>query len=202
MYIPSKYENTNLKEVKEFIQSNAFGILTSLSKGRLWATHIPLELEINEGSPDVLVGHIAKANEQWKDFDNNKEVLCIFNGPHTYVSSSWYKKEEVPTWNYIAVHVYGTIKIQNEREVLAAMNRLVDKYEKQSKQPLSLKNLSPKTLKQIRGVVGFEIKIEEIKAAYKLSQGREEDHASIIKELNDLNNPASTSVAKEMQKKR
>ncbi|WP_276389974.1 FMN-binding negative transcriptional regulator [Eudoraea chungangensis] len=202
MYIPSKYENTNLKEVKEFIQLNAFGILTSLSKGRLWATHIPLELEIREGSPDVLVGHIAKANEQWKGFDNNQEVLCIFNGPHSYVSSSWYEKEEVPTWNYIAVHVYGTIKIQNEREVLAAMHRLVDKYEKHSKQPLSLKNLSPKTLKQVRGVVGFEIKIEEIKAAYKLSQGREEDHTSIIKELNNLNNPASSSIAKEMQKKR
>lgn len=201
MYIPSKYKNTNTKEVKEFIQSNSFGILTSTVDGRLWATHIPLELETRENGSDVLIGHIAKANNQWKDFDKLDEVLCIFNGPHSYISSSWYKKEEVPTWNYIAVHVYGSIKILSDEAVFDAMNRLVDKYEQHSKQPLSLKDLSPKTLRQVKGVVGFEIEIKEIKAAYKLSQGREEDHSTIVEELRQLNNPGSESIAEEISKR-
>ena len=107
MYIPQHYRNENLKEVREFIINNSFGILINQIDGKPWATHIPLELDKDSNGKDILYGHIAKANPQWKYFDDASEVLCIFNGPHSYVSSSWYKEEEVPTWNYIAVHIYG-----------------------------------------------------------------------------------------------
>lgn len=110
MHIPHHYKNENISEVKDFLKSNSFGILVNQVNGKPWATHIPLELDVDAGGNDILVGHIAKANEQWKGFEENEEVLCIFNGPHSYISSSWYKKRDVPTWNYIAVHIYGTIK--------------------------------------------------------------------------------------------
>src|SRR5690606_30809880 len=134
--------------------------------------HIPLELEKDEAGRDILVGHIAKANPQWKSFGNPGEVLCIFNGPHAYVSSSWYREEEVPTWNYLAVHVYGRLKVLDQEKTMASLHRLVDKYEKGSQRPISLKVMSPKTLGQARGVVGFQILVSDIQATYKLSQTR------------------------------
>lgn len=183
MYTPRHYRNTDLQEVKSFISQNSFGILVNFFEDRPWGTHIPLELQQDTDGRDVLVGHVAKANPQWKHFDPTAQVLCIFNGPHSYVSSSWYHDEEVPTWNYIAVHVYGRIQLLGEDEVLASLHDLVNKYEKNSQKPINLNELSPDTMAQIRGIVGFKIVIDDIQATYKLSQGREKDHPSIISAL-------------------
>jgi len=200
MYTPSHYKNEDIDQVKDFLKQNSFGILVNTVDGKPWATHIPLELDVDAVGNDVLVGHIAKANPQWKYFGKNTQVLCIFNGPHSYVSSSWYKEEEVPTWNYIAVHVYGTLEILDEEAVLASLHKLVDKYEKDSKEPLSLQDVSPKTMRQIKGIVGFQIQIADIQATYKLSQGREHDQPKIIAELEGTENPGSTAIAKCMRK--
>ncbi|WP_375324863.1 FMN-binding negative transcriptional regulator [Flagellimonas sp. GZD32] len=199
MYIPNHYKNENLEEVKVFIQHNSFGILINIVDQKPWGTHIPLELEQDVDGNDVLVGHMAKANPQWKNFTENAEVLCIFNGPHSYVSSSWYKEEEVPTWNYIAVHVYGKLKVLSEAETLQSMYRLVDKYEKASKNPISLGEMSPKTLRQVKGVVGFSIQISDIQATYKLSQTRKEDHSKIISELQEQKDAGSIAIAQAMK---
>ncbi|CAM3476875.1 FMN-binding negative transcriptional regulator [Zobellia roscoffensis] len=200
MFIPTNHRNENLSEIRAFLKANSFGILVSQYQNKPWATHIPLELEVNKVGNEVLTAHIAKANPQWREFDQNEEVLCIFNGPHSYVSSSWYKKEEVPTWNYIAVHVYGKLKVLSEEEVMASMRRLVNKYEANSKNPISLDNMSPHTLKQIKGVVGFEIEITDIQAQYKLSKNREQDHPKIIEELEDTKVPMRIEIAKAMKK--
>lgn len=200
MYIPQDYKNEDLKDVQEFIINNSFGILINYTNGKPWATHIPLELDKDSNGNDILVGHIAKANPQWKYFVEDKEVLCIFNGPHTYVSSSWYAEEEVPTWNYIAVHIYGLLKIQEEKVLMASLHKLVDKYERKSENPISLNNLSKNTLRQVKGVIGFEIEIKEIQAAYKLSQGREHDHPKIIEELEKRDNSGGHAIAEAMKK--
>jgi len=195
MHTPDHYKNENLEELKEFISKNAFGILVNQTNGRPWATHIPLELDVDPQGKDILVGHIAKANPQWQYFKEDEEVLAIFNGPHSYISSSWYKDEEVPTWNYIAVHVYGKIKILDKAALLESLHKLVDKYEKSSEQPISIDKLSEATMKQIVGVVGFQIDITEIQATYKLSQTRPEDHSQIIDQLEKTNNQGSKDVA-------
>lgn len=200
MYIPQQYQNENLKEVKEFIVNNSFGILINHINGKPWATHIPLELDKDSYGNDILVGHISKGNPQWKYFAEDTEVLCIFNGPHSYVSSSWYVDEEVPTWNYIAVHIYGLLKIQDEKSLMASLHKLVDKYERKSENPISLNNLSGNTLRQVKGVIGFEIKITEIQAAYKLSQGREQDHPKIIKELEKQDTSGTHGIVEAMKK--
>ncbi len=199
MYIPAYYKNENSAKIKEFLIRNSFAILINQVDGRPWATHIPLELELDENGKDILVGHISKANTQWKGFSENQEVLCVFNGPHAYVSSSWYREEEVPTWNYIAVHVYGKIKILDEAAILAALQRLVDKYEVLSEHPVSLGSMSAKTLKQVRGIVGFKIEITDIQAAYKLSQTRQADHSKIITELEARQDPGSQEIAATMK---
>lgn len=199
MYIPEVNKKEDIEEIKDFLHKNAFGILINQVDGRPWATHIPLKLEVDADGNDILVGHIAKANPQWKGFTEDKEVLCVFNGAHSYISSSWYKEEEVPTWNYIAVHIYGKLKILNEDEVMASLHRLVDKYEAGSKNPVSSREMSPKTLRQVKGVVGFQIEITDIQAKYKLSQNREQDHPKIISELEDKENSGSHEIAKHMK---
>ncbi len=201
MYIPQHYKNEDLSEVKEFIATHSFGILVNDLEGKPWATHTPLELTTDSGGRDILIGHIAKANPQWRAFAGNPRVLCIFHGPHSYVSSSWYKEEEVPTWNYIAVHVYGSLQVMTEEEVLAWLSSLVDHHEAGEKDPVSLHRMSDATLRQVRGVVGFRIQIEEIQAAYKLSQGREEDHARIISELSSKKDPGSKEISGIMNKR-
>lgn len=199
MFTPAHYRNEDINEIKNFLVNNSFGILVNQVDGKPWATHIPLELDVDSDGNDVLVGHIAKVNPQWKYFEANTQVLCIFNGPHSYISSSWYKEEEVPTWNYIAVHVYGLLEIQTEEALLASLHKLVDKYEKDSKEPISIHDMSAKTMRQIKGIVGFQIKITDIQATYKLSQGREQDHPKIITELEDRDS-GSKAVAKTMKK--
>lgn len=199
MFIPEHYKNNDIKEIHNFLKNNSFGILINTIGGKPWGTHIPLEIGRNSDGKDILVGHIAKANLQSKDLIDGDEVLCIFNGPHSYVSSSWYQKEEVPTWNYIAVHVYGYVKIQTQNELLSSLHDLVDKYEKSSEHPISLNDMSKKTMRQVTGIVGFEILINDIQAVNKLSQGRSHDHPKIIEEL-EKQGSAEKAIAKEMKK--
>ncbi|MDR6846644.1 FMN-binding negative transcriptional regulator [Flavobacterium granuli] len=203
MHIPDIYKNEDKEAIRTFLKANAFGILINQTNGKLWATHIPLELEINKDGEEVLMGHISKENPQWTTFESNDQVLAVFTGPHAYISSSWYDHENVPTWNYMAVHVYGKIKIIEGDAVIDSLTKLVDKYEQNSKCPVRVADLSKKTMMQTRGIVAFEIKIEEIQAQTKMSQNRDDkNHSNIISELEKTENPQSMAVAKEMAKYR
>ena len=199
MYVPKQFRNNDASTINDFIRHHGFGILVSESDNRIVATHIPLELSEDETK---LRGHIARANPQWKNFQNNSEVMIIFPGPHAYVSSSWYDHENVPTWNYIAVHVYGKIKIIEGDELYSALKQLVDKYEKASEYPVSVEKMSPQYVRQsIKGLVGFEIEITSIEAAYKLSQNRDrKNYINIINELEKRGDHDSKLVAAEIKK--
>jgi transcriptional regulator len=202
MHIPSYFKNENLEEVKDFLIQNSFGILINRTEGRLTGTHIPMEIDKNEYGEDILVGHVSKANPQWENFNDKEEILAIFNGPHAYVSSSWYEKENVPTWNYIAVHVYGEIRIIEGDELLDSLRKLVNKHERNSENPVSVEKMSSETLKQINGIVGFSVKINEIQAAYKLSQNRNQsDYHSIIEKLERTGYSNPKEVAEVMKKR-
>jgi len=201
MYIPDIFKNENQEEIKDFLQKNSFGILVNQTNGKLWATHIPLELDTNKNGKQVLYGHISKENPQWESFADNDKILAIFSGSHSYISSSWYDHESVPTWNYIAVHLYGTIKIIEGEAVIESLKKLVDKYEQNSENPVRVEDLSKKTMMQTRGIVAFEIEIEEIQAKHKLSQNRDEkNYDNIITELKKTKNPQAIEVANEMLK--
>lgn len=201
MYIPHLFKQQNPEEVKSFLQQNSFGILVSQQDGKPWATHIPLELDINAKGEEVLVGHVSRGNKQWKGFDESNDVLAIFNGPHAYISSSWYDHENVPTWNYIAVHIYGKIRIVEGEELLTSLKKLVNKYEAHSKNPVTVEGMSKKFLEnELRGIVGFEILITEIQAAYKLSQNRDDKNKeNIIEELESRGDFESHKIAERMK---
>lgn len=201
MFIPDIYKNENKEEINDFLQKNSFGILVNQTNGKLWATHIPLELDTNKNGKQVLQGHISKENPQWESFTDDDKVLAIFTGAHSYISPSWYDHENVPTWNYIAVHIYGTIKIIEGEAVIESLKKLVDKYEQNSEKPVRVEDFSKKTMMQTRGIVAFEIEIEEIQAQHKLSQNRDQkNYDNIITELKKTENPQATAVANEMLK--
>lgn len=201
MYIPKFFKLENIEKAKAFIQDNGFGILINQVNGRPWATHIPLVIETNSNNQLVLSGHISKGNAQWKTFQEDQEVLVIFQGSHAYISSSWYDHENVPTWNYTAVHVYGKVKIVDNETMYHQLSKLVDKYESENKNPVSVSSMSPDMIKnEMRGIVGFEILITEIQAAEKLSQNRDEkNYKNIITELEKKGDADSMGVAGAMK---
>ena len=201
MYIPEIYKNENQEEIIHFLQKNSFGILINQNGVNFLATHIPLEFEVQENGKQLLEGHISKENPQWKTFENDNQVLAIFSGPQAYISSSWYDHENVPTWNYIAVHVYGKVKVLNYQETILSLKKLVDKYETNSVKPVKIEDLSEETMQQVRGVVAFQIEITSIEAVKKISQNRDEkNHQNIISELEKTEDYNACKIAQEMMK--
>ncbi|MFZ4680653.1 MAG: FMN-binding negative transcriptional regulator [Flavobacterium sp.] len=202
MYIPELYKNENQEDIQNFIHKNGFGILVNQTDGKLWATHIPLLLEEKNGKK-YLVGHVSKENPQAESFKTNDEVLAIFSGVHTYISSSWYDHENVPTWNYLAVHVYGKVKLHTLEESIEALKRLMNKYEAKSDKPVRIEDLSKKTMHQAKGIISFEIEVTAVEAKKKLSQNRDDkNYQTIITKLEDSNDYQSIEVAMEMKKNR
>ena len=203
MYIPDLYKNENKEDIQNFLHQNGFAILVNQTNGKLWATHIPLVLDVNGNGKPILVGHVSKLNPQAESLKSNDEVLAIFSGPHTYISSSWYDHENVPTWNYLAVHVYGKVTIYTHEQAVHSLKKLVDKYEAKSEKPVRVENLSEKTMREARGIIAFEIEITSIEAQKKLSQNRDDkNYQNIISELEKTNDNQALDIANEMKKNR
>ncbi len=204
MYIPKNFENKDTKAISEFIRKNSFAILTSIVDEKPFATHLPLELEINEAGKWCLLGHFSRANQQAKSLKDGVEVLAIFNGPHAYVSSGWYNHANVPTWNYIAVHLYGKIRIFNDEELHAHLTSLTAHYERNMEKPQDVGSMPAEMVKtQMKGIIGFQIEVTKIEGKWKLSQNRnEEDYKNVITELEKLNEYDSKVIAEEMKKLR
>ncbi|MCY8929347.1 FMN-binding negative transcriptional regulator [Bacillus subtilis] len=202
MYIPKYYKVTNINEIWDFVKENSFGTIVTTRKGKPIATHLPLQL-VQEGDTYFITGHIAYGNPQWRTFETSEDVLVMFQGPHAYISSSWYKQENVPTWNYQAVHVYGTASILNEEELKQDLTSLLQKYEKHRENPVLWDRLSPQLLEQeLKGIVGFKIRVQEIQAANKLSQNRnEEDYQNIVNKLYEEKDINSQQMAQLMESK-
>ncbi|MCY9089337.1 FMN-binding negative transcriptional regulator [Bacillus mojavensis] len=202
MYIPKYYKVTNVDDIWDFVQNNSFGTIVTTAQGKPIATHLPLQL-MKEGDTYYITGHIAYGNPQWRTFEACEDVLVIFQGPHAYISSSWYEKENVPTWNYQAVHVYGTASILNEEELKHDLTMLLQTYEKHRKNPVLWDKLSPQLLEsQLKGIVGFKMKVGEIQASYKLSQNRnEKDYMNIIDQLRNEGDSNSKQMAELMEKR-
>ncbi|USK41732.1 FMN-binding negative transcriptional regulator (plasmid) [Cytobacillus firmus] len=203
MYIPKYFKVTDIDEIREFVHANSFGTIVTTKKGKPIATHLPLELS-KKGDDFYITGHMAYGNPQWRTLETCEEVLVMYQGPHAYISSSWYGHENVPTWNYQSVHVYGKASILEEEELKQDLIMLLEKYEKHRKNPILWDKLSPPLLeRELKGIVGFKIKVQEIQAAYKLSQNRnEEDYLNIVDQLHSEENLNSQQIAEVMKKRK
>lgn len=200
MYTTKLFKNENRDELIQFIRANNFGLLISTVDNRPWATHIPFMID-TEGK--TLSTHVARGNKQWKSI-LGQEILIVFQGPHSYISSSWYDHENVPTWNYISIHAYGNAKIIEGEELKNELRHLVNHHEKDSAKPISVDTMTPSYLAaEMRAIVGLEIEIKELQATFKLSQNRDtKNYESIIQHLENSTYLGAAAVASEMKKRK
>ena len=184
MYIPTAFAETDRGKLHDFITAHSFGLLVSTRQGEPFASHLPFLLERGAGPRGTLVGHMARANPQWQDLDG-QQVLAVFSGPHAYVSPSWYATAPaVPTWNYAAVHVYGTAGLLDEPRLTDLLERLVGQYESGRERPWTMDLPADYLAKMVRAVVGFEVPLARVEGKFKLSQNRPaEDRAGVIAAL-------------------
>ena len=207
MYIPKYYRETDAEKIDRFLRQNSFATLISYDGKRPIATHLPLELARNEHGEGYLNGHMAYANPHWRTFKAEEEVLAIFLGAHAYVSARWYNHLNVPTWNYMTVHVYGKPRLVPDHDELYAMlKQLVDRHEgnAETNAPYKLENLPADFVeREMKGIVGFQVKIERIEAKYKLSQNRKpEDYDNVIAELQKNDGDGAREIAQVMLQNR
>lgn len=202
MFTPKLYREEDRPRILEFLQRNDFATLVCHDGQRPVASHLLTEV-IEKGEGLLINGHMSRANPLWKTFERNSEVLVIFQGPHTYISPTWYNHVNVPTWNYQVVHVYGTPKLITDRdEVFWLLKRLVDRYERGDRYKLEI--LPPDFVeKEIKGVMAFQIEATDIEANYKLSQNRnDEDYWNVVSHLHERKDELSHRVAEAMTQKR
>lgn len=205
MYISKAFQETDRDTLYQFIRDNSFGLLiTTGSDGVPVATHVPIELQLDTEGQFRLVGHLAKANPQWKLLGSEIPALAVFSGAHSYISSSWYDHVNVPTWNYLAVQVTGRTSVLSDDEALEVLRQQVDKYEVHSKCPVSVESMTESYVrKEMRGIVAFTMTIDTIQGAAKLSQNRDDkNYQNIISELRQTGHPGAGEVADEMAARR
>ena len=198
MYVPAHFAETDEAKIIATLRAHSFATLVTFDGAHPFASHVPLILRPERGPRGVLLGHIARANPQWRHFGQGPEALAIFTGPHAYISPSWYPSPNmVPTWNYVAVHVYGIPRIVDDPAAFAEIFRLtVEEYE--SGRPTPWREELPVEHKaaMMKAIVGFEIEISRVEAKFKLSQNRRpEDIAGAIAALSQSENQTERELA-------
>jgi transcriptional regulator len=198
MYTPPSFLQTDLEKLHAFIDEHSFATLISQADGEPVATHLPLLLDRGRNSPGSLIGHLARANPQWQSVTDQR-VLTIFHGPHAYISPSWYAADNVvPTWNYLAVHVYGSFRLIPDSDRLRELlQRMVERYESRQIRPWKMESQDETFLSRMRqAIVGFEIEIERIEGKWKLSQNHpQERRENVAEKLIESNDPDARQIA-------
>lgn len=189
MYIPPFNRVTDPRILHDLMRRFSFATLVTVHDGRPFATHLPVLVEPEWGEHGRLLAHLARANPQWMDFAPGVEALAIFQGPHAYISPSWYETHpSVPTWNYAVVHAYGVPQvIEDDGQIMEALRRLVATHEDGFDEPWTLERVPADYIgKMKRGIVTFEIPILRLEGKVKLSQNRSAgDRARVIEALGD-----------------
>jgi len=201
MYIPNAFEITDPCKVGEVISANSFATLISKDGDSLFASHLPFLYKPKQGAKGKLISHMARANRHWQLFHEKEEALVIFNGPHAYISPTWYAAEvAVPTWNYVTIHVYGTPKImETDAELSAVLDETVKKHEARLPNPWTPNLPDELNAKLHQAIVGFEIEITRIEAKFKLGQNRsKEDQEKMFQTLQNSGDADSIRLAEFM----
>lgn len=198
MYIPKYAAVQDNQTMVEFIRDHGFGTLITKTA----INHFPFIVEELSSGEFVLFGHMARSNPQWKELESNASCACVFLGPHKYISPKWYvSQNQVPTWNYTAVHVKGKATLfHNFEKIEDILVKTVTHFETG---PSPWKYSLPEDLRRdlASAIVGFEIKAESIEGKFKLSQNRAEpDYQSVLKHLNSEHDDMSKAMLQYMKK--
>ncbi len=204
MYNLPYHKEQNEKIVKEFIDQNPFAFLTGCDiENKPVATQVPVFIEEKDGRK-ILRGHIMKNTDHHHAFQHNENVLAVFTGRHTYVSAVWYSNpHQASTWNYMSVHVKGTIRFLGDAELIDVLRKTSLHFENYDQNSSTIFDNLPSdyTGKLLKAIAAFEIEIKEMDTVFKLSQDRDqESYHNIIAKLKEKGEDGK-SIAEEMKKR-
>jgi transcriptional regulator len=204
VYLPPHFTEARPEVLLAHIERHDFGLLVSHGVAGLVARPIPFLVE-RHGEEVHLLGHLARPNPQVADLAEAAEVLAIFSGPHAYISPSWYAGgPAVPTWNYVDVHAYGTVRLVEDADWLCRLlRRLTDRHEAHSPSPWRMEDLPAAYVAgMLRGIIGLDITVARLEGKYKLSQNRPAaDRPRIIAGLEGRCDPDALAVARLMRER-
>lgn len=199
MYVPEHFRVEDQATAIAFMRANPFAILVSTTDDGPFATHVPVVIRETAGQTTIR-GHVAKANPHWRYLEEQPHCLMIFHGPHSYISPTNYAtRENVPTWNYGAVHAYGEARTFSEpSDLLNMLHDLIPTFEAAYAEQWA--NLSePYRSRMLSHIVGFEIEVTKLEAKFKLSQNRTRDEQqNVIDSLSRANDTAISGTARLM----
>jgi transcriptional regulator len=201
MYVPPAFAETDPDKLHDFIERHSFGLLVSQVDGVPFATHLPVLLDRRAGPHGTLIGHMARANPQWRELDG-QTALAVFSGPHAYVSPTWYEAENVvPTWNYAAVHAYGPAAVILDRPtLLEIVRRSVTAYEAALPRPWTLDESSLLVDRMLSQIVGFRIAIDRLEGKWKLNQNHPADRRTkVVRALRQRGDENAAGIADLME---
>ncbi|OAI13973.1 transcriptional regulator [Methylomonas koyamae] len=208
MYIPKHFDESRIEVMRALIRNYPLATLVTLSADGLNANHIPLHLT-DDGSPyGSLRGHIARSNPIWTDFDQQTEVLAVFQSENAYISPSWYATKPqtgkvVPTWNYAAVHAYGKLRIIDDPAwIRRQLEAMTEEFEAGFPEPWSVADAPVDfTERLITQIIGIEISVTRLQGKCKVSQNQPpENRNSVIEALRASGQPAMADLVTEAAK--
>ena len=186
MYIPTAFTITDPAKLAEIMSRYSFALLISRDGNSSFASHLPFLYQNQEGKLGTLLSHMGRANRHWQLFSPDEEVLVIFQGPHAYISPTWYVSEvAVPTWNYVTVHAYGKVRLlKTDAELDAILDETVTKHESGFAQPWTLRMPEEMKTRLKQAIVGFKIELTRVEGKFKLGQNRsKEDQEKMLASL-------------------
>lgn len=209
MYVPKSFQLSSVPEAERLIRDFPLATLITQGEEYPFVTHLPLFFAEQSAASDVLLGHMAKANPHWRQAAVMTSTLAVFRGPDHYVTPAWYpgKQEHgrvVPTWNYTAVHVYGTLEIITEpAQLLSLVETITSRMEAGRDRPWAVTDAPRDYIeKLLSAIVGCRLVIERMEAAWKLSQNRDEnDYEGVRKGLLAEGDPEAAAVAQLMRRR-
>ena len=204
VYLPPAFTEARPEVLIAHIERHDFGLLISHGPAGLVASHIPFLVE-REDDGLHLVGHLARPNLQVAELSDGRTVLAIFSGPHAYISPGWYAGgPAVPTWNYVDVHAYGTLRLIDDVDWLrTVLRRLSDRHEARSAEPWKMQDLpEPYLSGMMKGIIGLDIAVARLEGKYKLSQNRPAaDRPRIAAALQQRGDADAVGVARLMRER-
>jgi transcriptional regulator len=205
MYQPPHFREDRIEVQHALIRSHPLGLLVTAGAGGLMANAIPFLIYPDESDLGILRAHVARGNPQWRELGNVEECLVVFQGPHSYVTPSWYatKRETgkvVPTWNYVTVHAWGRPRVIEDAAWLRRqLDDLTASQENRRAPPWAVGDApEPFIASQIKGIVGVEIPVARIEGKWKVSQNRPEpDRTGVVAGLAGEGDDAMAALVKE-----
>ena len=201
MFTPAAFAETRRNVLLDAISAKSFGTLITHGRTGIELTHLPFVVD-----GDAIIGHVARANPQWKNTPSGEEAVASFVIDDAYIHPGWYPSKQdhgktVPTWNYIAVEARGPIEWLHEADQLEDLLRKVtDRHESHRPVPWELTDAPADYIERmLRGIVGFRLDASQLSGVWKLSQNKDErDLAGVVRGIS-TEHPRS-AIANFMQK--